>query len=303
MGKFSGKKKGAAPSEISFEMHSIGSNASTGGYRDAVDSEHDFEIGGPGQDEYWTESTTDEAVSDITAISRAIDEAPPGPSRSKMAMFLPCLFFIVAVAAVAFVFGRSGSNDGAIFSPKTRVYGNNDQNIDATSNDDILSEGEGEGTVIEFTVANLNTNAKNCTHIKATHMLECVPAHNEATNKFRIQLHPEWAPLGVERFEYLTTSSFWNGVRIFRIVPNFVSQFGISSDPDVQKKWESMGPIQDDPVLMSNNRGTVTFATSGENTRTSKSDLPLVDSIFSLIKRRGSLRLLPKNYDLTPFLH
>ncbi len=83
-----------------------------------------------------------------------------------------------------------------------------------------------------------------------------------------------------QRFEYLTTSNFWNDVRFFRILPNFVSQFGLSSDPDIQQGWSDMGPIDDDPVLASNDRGTVTFATSGPNTRTTQIFINLNDNWY-----------------------
>jgi cyclophilin family peptidyl-prolyl cis-trans isomerase len=65
---------------------------------------------------------------------------------------------------------------------------------------------------------------------------------------------------------YLTNSDFWHGVRIFRIVPNFVSQFGISSYPN--EGWSDVETLLDDPPRMSisNTKGTVTFATSGPNT-------------------------------------
>lgn len=33
------------------------------------------------------------------------------------------------------------------------------------------------------------------------------------TGKVKIQLHPEWAPRGVQRFEELTETSFWDGCR------------------------------------------------------------------------------------------
>lgn len=46
-------------------------------------------------------------------------------------------------------------------------------------------------------------------------------------------------------------------------------QFGINGNPDVQKTWRSQN-MQDDPVRVSNERGTVVFATAGANTRTTQ---------------------------------
>ncbi|GKY99501.1 hypothetical protein MPSEU_000904300 [Mayamaea pseudoterrestris] len=89
------------------------------------------------------------------------------------------------------------------------------------------------------------------------------------TGTVKIQLYPEWAPKGVERFEELTRVGFWNDCRIFRVLPGFVVQFGISGDPLTQAKWRGNN-LSDDPVKVSNDRGTVTFATAGANTRTTQ---------------------------------
>eukprot|EP00580_Thalassiosira_gravida_P007681 CAMPEP_0201652566 /NCGR_PEP_ID=MMETSP0493-20130528/44541_1 /ASSEMBLY_ACC=CAM_ASM_000838 /TAXON_ID=420259 /ORGANISM="Thalassiosira gravida, Strain GMp14c1" /LENGTH=1076 /DNA_ID=CAMNT_0048129083 /DNA_START=1140 /DNA_END=4371 /DNA_ORIENTATION=- len=68
-------------------------------------------------------------------------------------------------------------------------------------------------------------------------------------------------------------------------MPNFMSQFGISSDPEIQADWESRGPIQDDAVVASNSRGTVTFATSGANSRTTQIFINTADNSF--LDRQG----------------
>jgi peptidyl-prolyl cis-trans isomerase A (cyclophilin A) len=67
----------------------------------------------------------------------------------------------------------------------------------------------------------------------------------------------------------LTQQNFWDGCRFFRVLPGFIAQFGITGDPNEQSKWRSQS-IPDDPVRLSNRRGTVVFATAGPNTRTSQ---------------------------------
>jgi cyclophilin family peptidyl-prolyl cis-trans isomerase len=84
-----------------------------------------------------------------------------------------------------------------------------------------------------------------------------------------IELHPEWAPLGVERIKELTAASFWEGCRFFRVVPNFMVQIGINGNPEIAKQWRSKH-IKDDEVVQTNERGTVTFAMAGPGTRTSQ---------------------------------
>jgi cyclophilin family peptidyl-prolyl cis-trans isomerase len=84
-----------------------------------------------------------------------------------------------------------------------------------------------------------------------------------------IELMEEWAPIGVEHFVQLLESSFYNDVRFFRVVPNFIAQFGISGDPATQRQWQDR-PLRDDPILHSNERGTITYAMSGPNTRTTQ---------------------------------
>ncbi|HVY94007.1 MAG TPA: peptidylprolyl isomerase [Bryobacteraceae bacterium] len=76
------------------------------------------------------------------------------------------------------------------------------------------------------------------------------------------------APIGVDRFYNLVQAKYFDGARFFRVVPGFVVQFGLAADPDTIWKWDQ--PIKDDPVLTSNRRGTITFATAGPDTRTTQ---------------------------------
>jgi peptidyl-prolyl cis-trans isomerase A (cyclophilin A) len=99
--------------------------------------------------------------------------------------------------------------------------------------------------------------------------LQNLAGNTESSGKVRIELYPEWAPKGVARFEELTASGFWDECRMFRVLPGFMVQFGINGDPAMQEKWRSAN-IADDPVKVSNARGTVVFATAGPGTRTSQ---------------------------------
>jgi peptidyl-prolyl cis-trans isomerase A (cyclophilin A) len=77
------------------------------------------------------------------------------------------------------------------------------------------------------------------------------------------------APIGADRFYNLVKAKFFDGARFFRIVPNFVVQFGMAGDPKLNAAWDV--PIQDDPVLVSNTRGTLCFAAENNpNTRTTQ---------------------------------
>jgi peptidyl-prolyl cis-trans isomerase A (cyclophilin A) len=85
-----------------------------------------------------------------------------------------------------------------------------------------------------------------------------------------------WAPLGADRFYSLIQDRYYDCAAFFRVVPDFVVQFGIAAIPEETAKWDTT--IPDDPVLVSNLKGTVSFATAGPDTRTTQLFINYVDN-------------------------
>ena len=86
---------------------------------------------------------------------------------------------------------------------------------------------------------------------------------------FVIAVHRAWAPRGADRFYNLVRSGYYDGAKFFRVLPGFMAQFGIHGDPAVSRAWYSQ-QIPDDPVLRTNIRGMLSFATAGPGTRTTQ---------------------------------
>jgi peptidyl-prolyl cis-trans isomerase A (cyclophilin A) len=96
---------------------------------------------------------------------------------------------------------------------------------------------------------------------------------------FVVQVDRSLAPNGADRFYQLVSENFFTDVRFFRVIAGFMAQFGINGDPAVTARWRAQ-PIQDDPVVGSNTRGTITFAQTNQlNSRSSQLFINLVDNV------------------------
>ena len=97
---------------------------------------------------------------------------------------------------------------------------------------------------------------------------------------FVIEVQRAWSPHGADRFYNLVKGGFYDEARFFRVVPNFMVQFGINADPAVSSQWRSAS-FPDDPTKESNKRGFVTFAKTGApNSRTTQIFINFGDNSF-----------------------
>jgi cyclophilin family peptidyl-prolyl cis-trans isomerase len=84
----------------------------------------------------------------------------------------------------------------------------------------------------------------------------------------RIAVYPEAAPNAAQRFTELVESGYYDNTPIFRIVPDFVAQFGINwREP--HKDWQNRN-FNDDPSLFALEPGTLAFAKAGPNTNSTQ---------------------------------
>jgi len=95
--------------------------------------------------------------------------------------------------------------------------------------------------------------------------------------EFTVTVTRAWAPIGADRFYNLVKHHYYDNASVFRVVPGFVAQFGLSAYPPVSAAWQHAN-LQDDPVTQSNKKGYLTFATAGPNTRTTQLFINLKDN-------------------------
>ena len=85
---------------------------------------------------------------------------------------------------------------------------------------------------------------------------------------------PNWSPRGASRFLELVREGYYDGVALNRVVPEFLTQFGISRNVELRRKYRRRS-IFDDPPAMGQSwarfrPGYLSFAgSSGRNSRTS----------------------------------
>jgi peptidyl-prolyl cis-trans isomerase A (cyclophilin A) len=120
---------------------------------------------------------------------------------------------------------------------------------------------------------------KNPAALKDVAPAEFRASFDTSAGTFVVLVRKSWAPKGADRFYNLVKYGFFDGTRFFRVVPNFMVQFGMNGDPAIQAPWQDAN-IPDDPVTQGNKRGTMTFANRGPNTRSSQVFINFKDNAF-----------------------
>jgi peptidyl-prolyl cis-trans isomerase A (cyclophilin A) len=94
-----------------------------------------------------------------------------------------------------------------------------------------------------------------------------VVAFETTRGRFDVMARKNWAPTGVDRLYTLIRSRHYDNARFFRVVKDFVAQFGLSGYPKIDDAWK-IRRIADEPVRHTNARGTIAYARGGPGTRT-----------------------------------
>ena len=125
-----------------------------------------------------------------------------------------------------------------------------------------------------------NAALKNPAALKEMAPAKFTANFDTSAGTFVIEVTREWAPNGADRFYNLVKNGYFDDVRFFRVVPNFMVQFGINGDPALNQVW-NQARIPPDPVKQKNTRGYVTYAMGGSpDTRTTQVFINFRDNSF-----------------------
>lgn len=94
---------------------------------------------------------------------------------------------------------------------------------------------------------------------------------------FVLEAYRRWSPWGVDRLYQLVLTGFYNNTSLYRVEHNYVVQFGISDNFEVNYFWDTKR-VRDEPVLQKNKKGVVAFVRDQANSRTTQLFINTVDN-------------------------
>ncbi len=92
-----------------------------------------------------------------------------------------------------------------------------------------------------------------------------------------VEVRKAWAPAAADRFHELVTQKFFDDAAFYRVMRNYIAQFGIHKDPKVSELWR-LNRMPDDKRKESNRKGRLAFAQNGPGTRTTQVFINLADN-------------------------
>jgi peptidyl-prolyl cis-trans isomerase A (cyclophilin A) len=148
----------------------------------------------------------------------------------------------------------------------------------------LACTGKGQARENDAAVGQAGQSVNPLTNPNAPEMNQTAPdvyraKFETSAGDFEVEVTRAWAPRGADRFYNLVKNGWYDDDRFFRVVPKFMVQFGINGDPQISKWWRN-ARIADDPFVQSNKRGTISFATSGVDSRTTQVFINFVDNTF-----------------------
>lgn len=94
--------------------------------------------------------------------------------------------------------------------------------------------------------------------------------------RFRLAVDRVNAPLAADRFYHLVKLGYFTNVPLYRVIAKEFVQFGLHSDPRVNRVWQRL-KMHDETAKLSNRVGTIGFVSSGPGTRTTQVLINLTD--------------------------
>lgn len=146
------------------------------------------------------------------------------------------------------------------------------------------------GATVALGTFGIPTTARAASEEPFRVLFEIQIAPDQPLAELEIEVRPDWAPLAAQRFKELVELGFYNDAPFFRVLPGYVAQFGISSDPAFNKQWvycdttneetkqACRPPLKDEPRTQPNKKGTLSFASSGKNSRKTQVFLNLANN-------------------------
>ena len=99
---------------------------------------------------------------------------------------------------------------------------------------------------------------------------ECTVNSQQYMDYLDILVKPYWAPRAASRFLELVRNGYYDGVAFNRVVPGFLTQFGIAKDYFTRTKERELTIWDDFKKDITFEPGTISFAGSGHDRRTTE---------------------------------